>query len=55
VVLDVASTELPVHAQQENTAYNGNFESTCYRPLFLFNREGGCMAADSLSAPFQLS
>jgi hypothetical protein len=28
----------------EQTAYNGHFESTCYRPLLLFNREGDCLA-----------
>ncbi len=31
--------------QQENSAYNGHFESTCYHPLLLFNREGDCLAA----------
>jgi hypothetical protein len=45
VVLDMDSTEIPVYGQQENSAYNGHFESTCYHPLLLFNREG-----DSLSA-----
>ncbi|MBM3788585.1 MAG: hypothetical protein FJW30_29980, partial [Acidobacteria bacterium] len=24
---------------------NGHFESTCYHPLLLFNREGDCLAA----------
>lgn len=45
VVLDMDSTEIPVHGQQEQSAYNGHFESTCYHPLLLFNREGGCLAA----------
>jgi Transposase DDE domain group 1 len=27
------------------STYNGHFESTCYHPLLLFNREGDCMAA----------
>ena len=27
-------------------AYNGHFESTCYHPLLLFNREGDCLAAN---------
>ena len=31
VVLDMDSTEIPVYGQQENSAYNGHFESTCYR------------------------
>src|SRR5271157_3069402 len=45
VVLDMDSTEIPVYGQQESSAYNGHFESTCYRPLLLFNREGDCLAA----------
>jgi hypothetical protein len=34
------STEIRVHGQQERSAYKGHFESTCYHPLLLFNREG---------------
>jgi hypothetical protein len=45
VVLDLDSTEIPVYGQQENSTYNGHFESTCYNPLLLFNREGDCLAA----------
>ena len=45
VVLDMYSTEIPVYGQQEQSAYNGHFESTCYHPLLLFNREGDCLAA----------
>ena len=37
VVLDMDSTESPVHGQQEVSAYNGHFESVCYHPLLLFN------------------
>ena len=29
VVLDMDSTESPVHGQQEGSAYNGHFESVC--------------------------
>lgn len=29
VVLDMDSTEIPVYGEQENSAYNGRFESTC--------------------------
>ena len=39
------STEIPVYGQQEGSAYNGHFESTCYHPLLLFNREGDRLAA----------
>jgi hypothetical protein len=45
VVLDMDSTEVPVYGEQERSAYNGHFESTCYHPLLLFNREGDCLAA----------
>jgi hypothetical protein len=45
VVLDMDSTEVLVHGRQEQSAYNGHFESTCYHPLLLFNREGDCLAA----------
>ena len=45
VVLDMDSTEIPVYGQQEQSAYNGHFASTCYHPLLLFNREGDCLAA----------
>jgi hypothetical protein len=33
VVLDMDSTEIPVYGHQEQSAYNGHFESTCYHPL----------------------
>jgi hypothetical protein len=44
VVLDMDSTEVPVYGRQEQGAYNGHFESTCYHPLLLFNGEGDCLA-----------
>jgi len=45
VVLDMDSSESPVYGEQEQSAYNGYFGSVCYHPLFLFNREGDCLAA----------
>jgi len=30
---------IPACGEQEQSAYNGPFGSTCYRPLLLFNRE----------------
>ena len=39
IVLDMDSTEVPVYDQQEQSAYNGHFESTCYHPLLSFNGE----------------
>ena len=44
-VLDMDSTEIPVYGEQEQSAYNGHFESTCYHPLLLFNRDGDRLAA----------
>jgi hypothetical protein len=45
VVLDMDSSESPVHGQQEGSAYNGHFESVCYHPLFLFTDHRDCVAA----------
>jgi hypothetical protein len=45
VTLDIDSSESPVHGTQEQSAYNGHFESVCYHPLFLFNPEGDRLAA----------
>jgi hypothetical protein len=44
-VLDMDSTEIPVYGEQEQNAYNGHFEFTCYHPLLLFNRDSDCLAA----------
>ena len=44
-VLDMDSSESPVHGAQEGSAYNGHFESVCYHPLFLFTEHGDCVAA----------
>ncbi|MGH9477171.1 MAG: transposase, partial [Terriglobales bacterium] len=45
VVLDMDSTEMPVYGGQEDSAYNGHFESSCYHPLLLFNRDGDCVSS----------
>ena len=45
IVLDMDSSESPVHGAQEGSAYNGHFESVCYHPLFLFTEHGDCVAA----------
>ncbi len=45
VILDIDSSESPVHGNQEGSAYNGHFESTCYHPLFCFNNYGDCEGA----------
>src|ERR687892_209225 len=48
VILDMDSSESPVHGQQEGAAYNGHFECVCYHPyhpLFCFNQFGDCEGA----------
>jgi hypothetical protein len=45
VTLDIDTSESPVHGAQEQSAYNGHFESVCYHPPFAFNHEGDCLAA----------
>ena len=44
VILDIDSSESPVHGKQEEAAYNGHFECVCYHPLFCFNQFGDCEA-----------
>jgi hypothetical protein len=45
VILDMDSSESPMHGAQERSAYNGHFESVCYHPLFVFSPEDDCLAA----------
>jgi hypothetical protein len=45
VILDMDSSESPVHGNQEGSAYNGHFCSRCYHPLFVFNQYGDCEGA----------
>ncbi len=45
VTLDIDSSESPVHGAQEQSAYNGHFESICSHPLFVLNHAGDCLAA----------
>ena len=42
VILDMDSSESPVHGEQEGASFNGHFGSTCYHPLFVFNQFGDC-------------
>ena len=37
IILDIDSSESPVHGEQESSAYNGHFKCNCYHPLFCFN------------------
>ncbi|MFQ6676397.1 MAG: IS1380 family transposase [Fidelibacterota bacterium] len=42
IILDMDSSESPVHGEQEGSAYNGHFRSYCFHPLFCFNQFGDC-------------
>ena len=42
IILDLDSSESPVHGEQEGSAYNGHFGCTCFHPLFCFNQFGDC-------------
>lgn len=42
IILDMDSSESPVHGEQEESAYNGHFGCTCFHPLFCFNQFGDC-------------
>ena len=45
VILDMDSSESPVHGEQEGSAYNGHYGCNCYHPLFCFNQYGDCEGA----------
>jgi hypothetical protein len=45
IILDMDSSESPVHGNQEGSAWNGHFNSRCYHPLFVFNQFGDCEGA----------
>ena len=45
MILDLDSSESPVHGQQEGARYNGHYGSVCYHPLFCFNQFGDCEGA----------
>lgn len=40
LILDMDSSESPVHGDQEGSAHNGHFGCDCYHPLFCFNQDG---------------
>jgi hypothetical protein len=45
LIVDVDSTEDPVHGKQERVAYNGHFGKNCFHPLFCFTSDGDCLGA----------
>ena len=46
IILDMDSSESPVHGEQEGTAYTGHFRlHSVIIPLFCFNQFGDCEGA----------
>jgi len=45
IILDMDSSESPVHGDQQGSAYNGHFGCVCYHPAFCFNQFGDCEGA----------
>jgi hypothetical protein len=45
LIIDIDSTEDPLHGKQEGAALNGYFEQVCYRPLFCFTGNGDLLGA----------
>ncbi len=45
IILDMDSSESPVHGTQEGSSYNGHFGCTCFHPFFCFNQFGDCEGA----------
>ena len=45
LIIDVDSTEGPVHGNQVGAAFNGYFDQVCYHPLFCFTNKGDLLSA----------
>ena len=45
LIIDLDSTEDPVHGKQECVTYNGHFGKNCFHPLFCFTSDGDCLGA----------
>jgi hypothetical protein len=45
LIMDVDSTEDPVHGNQESAAFNGYFDQVCYHPLFCLTNKGDLLSA----------
>lgn len=49
--MDMDSTEISVYGEQEHSAYNGHFESTCYQPRLCRSHSfRKCSTADVVGA-----
>lgn len=44
IILDVDSTNDPVHGRQECASFNGYYKEVCYHPLFCFTGHGDLLA-----------
>ena len=40
ILLNMDSSVSPTHGEQENSAWNGHYDCTCFHPLFVFNQFG---------------
>jgi hypothetical protein len=45
LIIDLDSSEDPVHGKQEGMAYNGHFGKKCFHPIFCFTSDGDCLGA----------
>ncbi len=45
LIIDVDSSEDPVHGKQEGAAFSGYFKQVCYHPLFCFTGSGDLLGA----------
>src|SRR5208337_2784409 len=45
LIIDVDSTEDPVHGNQEGAAFNGYFQQVCYHPVFCLTNKGDLLRA----------
>jgi hypothetical protein len=45
LIIDVDSTDDPVHGNQEGAAFNGYFEQVCYHPVFCLTSKGDLLNA----------
>ena len=50
IILDIDSSEDPIHGQQELAFFNGHYDSWMYHPLFIFEGGSGVLLASRLRA-----
>jgi hypothetical protein len=42
IILDVDTTDLPLHGKQEGRFFHGYYDSYCYLPLYIFVASTSC-------------